>query len=76
MATELHSAPDPRVHATLEQPVESDPDRMFQPVWVSGRLETTSASKDLYLVDGASSIDISYRMEAERIEPYVVPKAN
>ena len=75
----IHTPPPPPnqiVHATLEQPVESDPDRMFQPVWVSGRLETSSASKDLYLVDGASSIDISYRMEAEGIEPYVPPKTN
>jgi hypothetical protein len=75
----IHTPPPPPnqiVHATLEKPVESDPDRMFQPVWVSGTMLTASASKDLYLVDGASSIDISYRMEAERIEPYVPPKTN
>ncbi|MGD9072180.1 MAG: DUF3299 domain-containing protein [Desulfobacterales bacterium] len=43
---------------------------IFEPVWVTGVISVKSMSKELYLVDGSSGIDIGYGMQANKIEPY------
>jgi hypothetical protein len=37
---------------------------------VTGVISVKSMSKELYLVDGSSGIDIGYGMQANKIEPY------
>jgi hypothetical protein len=44
--------------------------KIFEPVWVTGVISVKSMSKELYLVDGSSGIDIGYGMQADKIEPY------
>ncbi len=44
--------------------------KIFEPVWVTGVISVKSMSKELYLVDGSSGIDIGYGMQANKIEPY------
>jgi hypothetical protein len=43
---------------------------LFDAVWVTGVISVKSTSKNLYLVDGSSAIDIGYALQAEQIEPY------
>jgi len=47
-----------------------DHKNIFEPVWVTGVMAVESMTKDLFLVDGTSGIDIGYSMQADRIEPY------
>ena len=43
---------------------------LFDPVWVTGKINAKSMVKDLFLVDGSANVDIGYTMQADRIEPY------
>lgn len=47
-----------------------DSKRIYEPVWVTGVMAVTSMTKDLFLVDGSSGINIGYSMQANTIEPY------
>lgn len=47
-----------------------DHKNMFEPVWVTGVMAVESMTKDLFLVDGTSGINIGYSMQANTIEPY------
>jgi hypothetical protein len=41
------------------------------PIFIlSGIISTTSAVKELFLVDGSADINTGYSMEADRVEPY------
>ena len=42
----------------------------FEPVWVTGTMAIGSTAKELYLVDGSSSIDIGYSISAGKAERY------
>lgn len=42
----------------------------YDPVWVEGTLRTESLSKELFLVDGKSNINLGYAMTAKSIEEY------
>jgi uncharacterized protein len=67
----IHTPPPPPnqiIHVKTDQPFVSE--GLFMPVWITGRLSATSARKSLYLIDGESSIDIGYGMQAARVEPY------
>jgi hypothetical protein len=44
--------------------------QLYEPVWVTGIISVQSMVKDLYLVDGSADIDVGYKMQAEKIEPY------
>ena len=43
---------------------------LFEPVWVTGVMSTTSTVKELYLVDGSADINTGYSMRAIRVEPF------
>jgi len=43
---------------------------LFEPVWITGELSVKSMSKELYLVDGSSDVNIGYSMQAIKVEPY------
>jgi len=67
----IHSPPPPPnqiVHVKAEKPVANL--AVFAPIWVTGKLTSTSAKKSLSLVDGAADIDIGYAMRATAVEPY------
>ena len=69
----IHVPPPPPnqiVHAVSTSPVPSEPDDLFMPVSVTGKLEVKSISKELFLIDGSSDIDIGYTMSVTKIEPY------
>jgi hypothetical protein len=42
----------------------------FKPVWVTGEMAVKAATKNLYLVDGSSGIDVSYSLRASLVESY------
>lgn len=69
----IHAPPPPPnqiiyVKAAQDNGYESK--KIFEPVWVTGVISAKSMSKELYLVDGSSGIDIGYGMQANKIEPY------
>ena len=69
----IHAPPPPPnqiiyVKAAQDNGYESK--KIFEPVWVTGVISVKSMSKELYLVDGSSGIDIGYGMQANKIEPY------
>ncbi|MFC3878721.1 DUF3299 domain-containing protein [Algoriphagus namhaensis] len=43
---------------------------LFAPVWVEGTLLTEKLTKDLYLADGESKINVGYAMSAKKIWAY------
>ena len=68
----IHTPPPPPnqiVHIKSDEPVSLS-GGMFTPVWVTGRLSTTGAKKSLYLLDGASDVDVGYSLHASKVEPY------
>ena len=44
--------------------------RLYEAVWVSGKIVVKQMVKDLFLVDGSTGVDIGYSMQASRIDPY------
>jgi hypothetical protein len=44
--------------------------RLYDPVWVTGKISVMSTVKELYLTDGSADINVGYVMHANRIEPY------
>lgn len=69
----IHVPPPPPnqiVHVKLDPSEGFEPEGLFDPVWVTGRIEARAMTEDLFLVDGSADVDISYAMEAGSVEPY------
>jgi len=69
----IHSPPPPPnqiVHVTIDEKNGYKSKALFDPVMVTGMISIKSLVKDLYLVDGSSSISIGYIMQARRVKPY------
>jgi hypothetical protein len=67
----IHTPPPPPnqiVHVKTDKPVENA--TLYAPIWVTGKMSTRASKQSLYLVDGASNIDIGYSMSATAVEPY------
>lgn len=67
----IHSPPPPPnqiVYVKIESGFESK--GLFSPVVVKGEMSVKAAKKDLYLVDGSTSIDVGYALQASAVEPY------
>jgi hypothetical protein len=67
----IHTPPPPPnqiVYVKLEKGIENA--GQFTPVWVTGEMAVKAATKNLYLVDGSSGIDVGYSLEASQVEPY------
>jgi hypothetical protein len=67
----IHTPPPPPnqiVHVKLDTPVEFT--GLFAPVWVTGRMAAAMAKTSLYLIDGSSTIDIGYTLQASKVEDY------
>ena len=67
----IHTPPPPANQMVYVKAAnEFNSEGLFTPVWVEGRIFTTRATRDLFLVDGERSIDIGYTFEAIKVEPY------
>jgi len=69
----IHVPPPPPnqiVHAVTETPTPYELDSLFKPVSVTGTITVKQLSKELFLVDGSSDIDIGYSMTVNRIDTY------
>jgi len=67
----IHTPPPPPnqiVHVKLERPVEYD--GLFKPIWVTGRMTAAAARRSVFLVDGSSDVEVSYGMQATRVEAF------
>jgi hypothetical protein len=69
----IHVPPPPPnqiVHVKLIGNESYQSKELFEPVWVTGVMSTTSTVQELYLVDGSADINTGYSMTANRVEPY------
>jgi hypothetical protein len=67
----IHTPPPPPnqiVHVKPLKPVEYS--GMFEPVWVTGALGTSSSKRSLFMLDGSADIDVGYTVQAAQVEPY------
>lgn len=68
----IHTPPPPPnqiVHVKLKNGFDIG-DEVFTAVWVNGLMKTEKNSPELSFVDGAQNIDVSYVMQAEKVELY------
>lgn len=69
----IHVPPPPPnqiVHVKLTENQGYQSSELFEPVWVTGVMSTTSTVQELFLVDGSADINTGYSMTASRVEPY------
>ena len=69
----IHAPPPPQnqiVHAVTATPTAYKIEELFKPVFVIGTLKIQSLSKELFLVDGSSDIQIGYSMSVDKLEEY------
>lgn len=69
----IHVPPPPLnqiVYVKTANPKGYQNSKLFEPVWVEGKLSVKAISKDLFLIDGSTGVDIGYTMSANHIEPY------
>lgn len=69
----IHTPPPPPnqiIHAVSDKPFSFNVENMFLPVFITGQLKIKNLSKELFLVDGSSDIDIGYTMSVTKIEKY------
>lgn len=67
----IHTPPPPPnqiVHVTLDQPYEHD--GLFKPVMVTGRMAARETRRSVFVVDGASDIEIGYVLKGSRVEAF------
>ena len=68
----IHTPPPPPnqiVHVKMDKGYDIG-ETLFTPVWVNGEVRTEKNNPELSFVDGTQSIDVSYVMQAEKVEPY------
>ncbi len=69
----IHVPPPPPnqiVHVKVLEKEGYENKKLYEPVWVTGKMNVKSMVKDLYLADGSAGVDIGYALKAKRIEPY------
>ena len=67
----IHTPPPPQnqiVYIKFDKGYETS--SLYTPVWVEGTLRTESLTKELFLVDGKSNINLGYSMRPKSIEKY------
>jgi hypothetical protein len=67
----IHTPPPPPnqiVHVKADKPVEYT--GLFKPVWVTGRISAVSSKKSVYILDGASDVDVGYALQASDVQAY------
>lgn len=69
----IHTPPPPQnqiIHAASTTATPYEVNEIFKPVSVTGRLKMKSSSKELFLSDGSSDVNIGYSLSVEKIEDY------
>jgi hypothetical protein len=69
----IHTPPPPPnqiVHVVLEKENAFESRSIYEPVWVAGELFTRVSTKNLFLKDGSSDINIGYKLQANIVERY------
>ena len=69
----IHTPPPPPnqiVHVVLDEENAFESRSLFEPVWASGVLSTRRSTRNLFLKDGSSDIEISYRLQAGQVEVF------
>lgn len=67
----IHEPPPPpnqMVYVRFEQGFKNA--GLFDPVWIRGELKADERTEELYLMDGASDVAVSYAMDAEAVWLY------
>jgi len=69
----IHTPPPPPnqiVHVILDHNNAFESRSVYEPVWVAGEMVTQNTTQNLFLKDGSSDIDISYKLHATLVEKY------
>jgi len=67
----IHTPPPPAnqmIHVTYPDGIEVN--GLFNPVWISGRMQSELSQQMVSYVDGQSAIDVTYTMTPDKVEPY------
>jgi hypothetical protein len=62
--------PEPNQIVYVKPDKAFDIRRMFDAVWVTGRIAATGSRRSVEIVDGAADIDVGYSLRASVVEPY------
>jgi hypothetical protein len=62
--------PEPNQIVYVKPDKAFDIRRMFDAVWVTGRIATTGSKRSVEIVDGSADIDVGYSLHASLVEPY------
>jgi hypothetical protein len=69
----IHVPPPPPnqiVHVKVIRKGGYKNENLYEPVWVTGKINVKSMAKQLFLVDGFADIDIGYAIQANQVERY------
>jgi hypothetical protein len=67
----IHTPPPPPNQIVYVEAMDAfQSDSRFEPVWIEGVMRVGDTSKELFLVDGSSDIQIGYSMKSVKIEKY------
>ena len=67
----IHTPPPPAnqiVYVDMKQPYKAK--KLYEPIWVTGRLKVVSTQKSVAYSDGGSEVESVYTLEAISVEPY------
>jgi len=62
--------PEPNKIVYVKPDKAFDIRRMFDAVWVTGRIAATGSKRSVEIVDGSADIDVGYSLRASIVEPY------
>jgi hypothetical protein len=62
--------PEPNQIVYVKPEKAFDIRRMFDAVWVTGRIAATGSKRSVHIVDGSADIDVGYSLRASLVEPY------
>ena len=62
--------PEPNQIVYVKPDKAFDIRRMFDAVWVTGRIAATGSKRSVEIVDGSADIDVGYSLRASVVEPY------
>ena len=62
--------PEPNQIVYVKPDKAFDIRRMFDAVWVTGRIAATGSKRSVEIVDGSADIDVGYSLRAILVEPY------
>lgn len=67
----IHTPPPPAnqiVYVTATKPIQLE--GLYEPVWITGHVETQEGSRSLSFIDGQADVATGYTIKEAQIEPY------